>query len=63
MHEGLRQNGLRLVRCHDCRCGLGEHVERAAHHTVMTAAISGRPARYLANRFTTLAADVNAFIA
>jgi nitronate monooxygenase len=29
----------------------------AAHHTVMTRAISGRPARCLANRFTALAAD------
>ena len=30
----------------------------AAHHTVMTAGISGRPARCLANRFTALVADV-----
>jgi nitronate monooxygenase len=30
----------------------------AAHHTVMTAAISGRPARSLANRFTALGAAV-----
>jgi nitronate monooxygenase len=30
----------------------------AAHHTVMTRAISGRPARCLQNRFTTFAADV-----
>jgi len=30
----------------------------AAHHTVMVAAISGRPARCLANRFTAFAADV-----
>jgi len=29
----------------------------AAHHTVMTRAISGRPARCLPNRFTALAAD------
>jgi len=29
----------------------------AAHHTVMTRAISGRPARCLANRFTALGAD------
>jgi nitronate monooxygenase len=29
----------------------------AAHHTTMTRAISGRPARCLANRFTALAAD------
>jgi hypothetical protein len=28
---------------------------RPAEHTVMTAAISGRPARCLANRFTALA--------
>jgi nitronate monooxygenase len=32
----------------------------AAHHTVMTAGISGRPARCLANRFTALIADVSA---
>jgi len=31
----------------------------AAHHTVMTAGISGRPARCLANRFTTLVAEVS----
>jgi nitronate monooxygenase len=30
----------------------------AAHHTVMTRAISGRPARCLPNRFTALGADV-----
>ena len=30
----------------------------AAHHTVMTRAISGRPARCLANRFTALGAGV-----
>lgn len=30
----------------------------AAHHTVMTAAISGRPARCLANRFTAFAKNV-----
>lgn len=32
----------------------------AAHHTVMTAGISGRSARCLANRFTALVADVSA---
>ncbi|PSJ38572.1 NAD(P)H-dependent flavin oxidoreductase [Allosphingosinicella deserti] len=32
----------------------------AAHHTVMTRAISGRPARCLANRFTRLGADAAA---
>jgi len=32
----------------------------AGHHTVMTAGISGRPARCLANRFTALVADVPA---
>jgi nitronate monooxygenase len=32
----------------------------AAHHTVMTAGISGRPARCLTNRFTALVADVSA---
>jgi nitronate monooxygenase len=32
----------------------------AAHHTVMTAGISGRPARCLANRFTALVAAVSA---
>jgi nitronate monooxygenase len=32
----------------------------AAHHTVMTRAISGRPARSLANRFTALGMEVAA---
>lgn len=32
----------------------------AAHHTVMTRAVSGRPARCLANRFTALGADIPA---
>jgi nitronate monooxygenase len=32
----------------------------AAHHTVMTAGISGRPARCLPNRFTALVAEVSA---
>jgi nitronate monooxygenase len=32
----------------------------AAHHTVMTRAISGRPARCLRNRFTALGADIPA---
>ncbi len=32
----------------------------AAHHTVMTRAISGRPARCLANRFTALGAGIPA---
>jgi len=32
----------------------------AAHHTVMTHVISGRPARCLANRFTALATQVRA---
>lgn len=32
----------------------------AAHHTTMTAAISGRPARCLANRFTRISADIAA---
>ena len=32
----------------------------AAHHTVMTRAISGRPARSLANRFTALGREVAA---
>src|ERR1700745_2935112 len=35
-------------------------VSGAAHHTIMTAGISGRPARCLANRFTALVADVSA---
>ena len=32
----------------------------AAHHTVMTRTISGRPARCLANRFTAMTGDVAA---
>ena len=31
----------------------------AAHHTTMTRAISGRPARCLANRFTALASSIS----
>ena len=31
----------------------------AAHHTVMTSVISGRPARCLANRFTALGAEID----
>jgi nitronate monooxygenase len=37
------------------RAALGSE---SAHHTVVTSAISGRPARALANRFTALAADI-----
>ena len=38
------------------RAALGSE---AAHHTTMTAAISGRPARSLANRFTALGASID----
>ncbi|HWW66178.1 MAG TPA: nitronate monooxygenase [Sphingomonadaceae bacterium] len=45
--ESLADDGYRAALASD-----------AAHHTVMTKAISGRPARCLANRFTALAATV-----
>lgn len=47
--ESLADEGYRAVLASD-----------AAHHTTMTRAISGRPARGLANRFTALRADVPA---
>jgi nitronate monooxygenase len=47
--ESLADEGFRAALASD-----------AAHHTTMTRAISGRPARSLANRFTRLGADVAA---
>jgi nitronate monooxygenase len=46
--ESLADDGYRAAMASD-----------AAHHTVMTRAISGRPARCLANRFTALGAGVS----
>jgi nitronate monooxygenase len=47
--ESLADEGFRAALASD-----------AAHHTIMTRAISGRPARSLANRFTQLGANVAA---
>lgn len=47
--ESLADQGFRAALASD-----------AAHHTVMTRAISGRPARCLSNRFTTFDADLPA---
>jgi nitronate monooxygenase len=46
--ESLADDGYRRAMASD-----------AAHHTVMTRAISGRPARCLANRFTAWGADID----
>ena len=47
--ESLADEGFRSVLASD-----------AAHHTLMTRVVSGRPARCLPNRFTALGADVPA---
>jgi nitronate monooxygenase len=47
-NESLADDGYRAAMASD-----------AAHHTVMTRAISGRPARCLANRFTALGAGIS----
>lgn len=55
------QLGTAFIACDESAADAG-HREAlagdAAHHTVMTRAISGRPARCLANRFTALGAEV-----
>ena len=55
------QLGTAFVACDESQADAGYRAalkSDAAHHTVMTRAISGRPARSLANRFTALGRDV-----
>jgi nitronate monooxygenase len=55
------QLGTAFVACDESEADAGYRAalkSDAAHHTVMTRAISGRPARSLANRFTALGLDV-----
>jgi nitronate monooxygenase len=57
------QLGTAFVACPESDADAGYRaalMSDAAHHTVMTRAISGRPARCLQNAFTTLGADVPA---
>jgi nitronate monooxygenase len=56
------QLGTAFVGCDESQADAGYRAalaSEAAHHTVMTRAISGRPARCLANRFTALGRDVD----
>jgi nitronate monooxygenase len=55
------QLGTAFVACDESQADAGYRAalkSDAAHHTVMTRAISGRPARSLANRFTTLGRNI-----
>ena len=55
------QLGTAFILCPESLADAGYRAvlaSEAAHHTVMTRAISGRPARCLANRFTALGADI-----
>ncbi len=57
------QLGTAFVACDESSADAGYRAaleSGAAHHTVMTRAISGRPARSLANRFTALGREVAA---
>jgi len=57
------QLGTAFVACDESQADAGYRAalkSDAAHHTVMTRAISGRPARSLANRFTALGRNVAA---
>jgi nitronate monooxygenase len=57
------QLGTAFIACDESQADAGFRAalkSDAAHHTVMTRAISGRPARCLANRFTALGADIAA---
>jgi nitronate monooxygenase len=57
------QLGTAFVACDESQADAGYRAalkSDAAHHTVMTRAISGRPARSLANRFTALGGGVAA---
>ena len=56
-----RPYGTAFIACDESQADKGFRealASDAAHHTVMTRAISGRPARCLANRFTALSADI-----
>jgi nitronate monooxygenase len=56
------QLGTAFVGCEESQADAGYRAalkSDAAHHTVMTRVVSGRPARCLANRFTALGRDVN----
>jgi nitronate monooxygenase len=58
---GAAQLGTAFVACDESQADAGYRAalkSDAAHHTVMTRAISGRPARSLANRFTALGRKV-----
>jgi nitronate monooxygenase len=58
---GAAQLGTAFVACDESQADAGYRAalkSDAAHHTVMTRAISGRPARSLANRFTSLGRNV-----
>jgi nitronate monooxygenase len=57
------QLGTAFVGCEESLADAGYRAalfSDAAHHTIMTRAISGRPARSLANRFTALGAEIAA---
>ncbi len=57
------QLGTAFIACDESQADQGYRAalaSEAAHHTTMVRAISGRPARCLANRFTAFAADVPA---
>jgi nitronate monooxygenase len=57
------QLGTAFVACDESQADAGYRAalkSDAAHHTVMTRAISGRPARTLANRFSALGRDIDA---
>jgi nitronate monooxygenase len=59
---GAAQLGTAFVGCAESQADAAYRralTSDAAHHTVMTRAISGRPARCLANRFTALGAAVS----
>jgi nitronate monooxygenase len=61
---GAAQLGTAFVACDESAADEGYRralFSDAAHHTVMTRAISGRPARCLANRFTTLGERVESY--
>jgi nitronate monooxygenase len=56
------QLGTAFIACPESQADVGYRtalLSEAAHHTVMTRAISGRPARCLANRFTALGAAID----
>jgi nitronate monooxygenase len=58
---GAAQLGTAFVACDESQADAGYRAalkSDAAHHTVMTRAISGRPARSLANRFTAIGREV-----